>query len=168
MQLTGTILILASCLLITYQDFKARLIHLACFLILGTGIILFILPSFLFLYPLYILNLVFCLLLISILKLYIRIRRGRNENLINKYLGSGDVLMLAMLCFFFTPSTYILFVLVSCMTGIIYFLLARSAVAKQVQIPLAGIMTSLLILILGHSLLFSYDVSTIEIFNHFV
>lgn len=166
MQLTGVIFILAGCLLITYQDFKTRLIHLVSFLLLGMGIAIFISHSILFLYPLYALNVIFCVSLLITLKLYIRIRKGRGENLINKYIGSGDLIMLFMMCFLFNPFTYVSFLLVSCMAGISYWLFKKNSNASEIPIPLAGIMTSLLTLLLGHSLLFSYDLATIDIVDY--
>lgn len=166
MQLTGVILILVSCLLITYQDFKTRLIHLISFLLLGLGIVIFILPTVYFLYPLYLLNLFFCAFLIIILKSYIHIRKGRDEDLINKYIGSGDIIMLVMLCFLFSPSTYVSFLLISCIAGILYWVLKRSRGKPEVPIPLAGIMTVLLIVALGHSLYFAYDLATVDVIHY--
>ncbi|MEL6252620.1 MAG: prepilin peptidase [Bacteroidota bacterium] len=139
MEILCYILGLSSALIIAYQDIKSREIHIGAFLLflLGALCSYFVEPSKEYFLNSFI-NLGMVLIIILILFLLFRLR-GK-EIRVNKELGAGDLVMLGILCFWFSPDEFILFYAISLSLFSIFILLliALKKIDRSFHIPLAG------------------------------
>ena len=137
--------------IIVLQDFKHRLISwplipllFLCFL--AQGLIKSPIPE-LFRYTLF--NLTFIFLQLLVLTLYISIKQKKIVNIINSYLGLGDILFFAVITIAFSPINFILFYLAGLIfTLISYRIYIAIHTAGSKEIPLAGTMSAAMILII--------------------
>lgn len=147
------IVLLASLLLIVFQDVKYREIHillpLAVFI---TGLCLLYLKGILnYVIPLY--NVVFFLFIFSVLILYMSIKNKSFLNPFAHYFGLGDLLYFIGMAPFFLLYNYVFFFIVSMLFSIALQLLFKKWM-KDHTVPLAGFSALLLMMAIGRDLLF--------------
>ncbi len=136
-----TIMILG---IVTYQDFKFRAISWPLLLLLM--LLLLLTKGF---QPETGINLLFVAAQLVFLTLYISLKNKRFTNIIDTYLGLGDILFLVVICAAFSTYEFIIFytagLLFSLLAFMIYRLVNRKASA---EIPLAGLMSIAMIALL--------------------
>jgi hypothetical protein len=95
------------------------------------------------------LNVAFIALQLLLLTIYMSIKNKKMVNIVNEYLGLGDVLFFIVLCVAFSPINFIVFYLLSTFITLISFIAYRILSKKAtVEIPLAGAMASILIVLM--------------------
>ena len=157
MQTIALLLTLFSSLVILYQDFKRRQIHLFAIIVLGMSFILFRINEFRILLFHSFINFVFLVILFAILRLYFRLRKGEKK-LINRYIGMGDVLIFVAFCFAYSLYNFTLFILAGCITGLLYWVIQNLVLNKKIiRIPLAGILVLVHLVITLICFKYSYD-----------
>ncbi len=134
---------------ISWQDFKKREVYLISYL-----------PVFILMAVRYgylrhpdssfiLVNLYITGIIISMLFLIYLVRYGAAFfKKIRASVGSGDLLLLPVIIVSFSPVSFVLFLVISLTTGLSYWLAGRMLHSRQTTIPLAGITTLLLALIL--------------------
>lgn len=137
---------------IAYQDFKYRAVYWICFPLLAVlfctykilaGGLPGLLTDIMFTGG-------FLLLQLLILWLYFFIKYRKPVNLVNGYLGWGDILFLLAVCFYLSPVNYLVFYIVSLIVSIGYALIISLLAKKEeMTIPLAGIQALLFVLVLA-------------------
>lgn len=139
---------------IIYEDFRYRAIHWIWLVILSvlaiclgsinTGFVLT--------------NLSFVLFQLVVLSLYFSIKNRELTNIVNQYLGIGDILYFIPLCLLFSPINFIGFFVTSLiisLTGALIWNVVKPGI--QNNIPLAGCMSIVLIPILFMAWQFDID-----------
>ena len=155
------IIILLLLIVLIYQDFTERSVHWFLFPLL-------IISQFTLTYLSIgwddlLLNATVILALLALqfllLSLYFSFRNGRLINIINKYIGIGDLFYFLFLCLAFSPFNFISFFVGSLLLILTtYFLLIRTK-TKQYKIPLLGSLSIAYIVLLA--------VQQISCFNQF-
>lgn len=136
---------------ISFQDFKDRAVYWFLFPIL---IALFIsekiaLLNYRIVFTDAFILTGFLLVQLFFLWLYFTIKAKRAVNITNGLLGWGDILFLFVTCFYFSPVSYIAFYILALIISICFAFLCRFIYKNvEVTIPLAGIQSLLLIVIL--------------------
>lgn len=128
---------------IAFQDFKTRYIHWVFFPLLAVA--LFVLgmitghdKSILFKH--WFLNSMFIGLQLLIVTILYALKNRRLTNIVNKYIGLGDVLLFIALAVGFSQVSFIIYFLVSSFTGLLFVLpFAGKSKHKSHPIPLAGV-----------------------------
>lgn len=146
------ILITVGSILIAYQDISKRLIHIASLAVffLGTVLYTFTVQELGFVFSL--LNLMFLTLLIFLLRIQIIIKKGYKERFINRYIGLGDIIILIIICFSYNLTNYIILLLASCLSGIVWSLTYKLLFKKKsIRIPLGGILSLIHLFIIFYS-----------------
>lgn len=95
------------------------------------------------------LNIAFVSIQLVLLTIYMSIKNKRLLNIVNTYLGLGDVLFFVVICAAFSTLNFIVFYLLSMivtLTGVIAYNGFRKK--KSVDIPLAGAMAVVLIVLM--------------------
>lgn len=135
--------------LVIYQDFKSRAIS---WFLIPLLIIAFVIYGLLSLdmkqfATYFAINLSLLLINLLVVTLFISIKEKKLTNIIDKYLGLGDVLFFLVLATVFSPINFILFFIGSILlTTFVYGVIILVNKQKQMLIPLAGAMSVLLIL----------------------
>ncbi len=105
-----------------------------------------------------VLNFAFIAIQILFLTLYMSIKNKRPVNILNEYIGLGDVLFFVVLCTAFSPINFILFYLLSTIITLILAIGYRTLSKKELsEIPLAGAMASILMVLMVIPQLDFYD-----------
>lgn len=152
MQTAADIFLLIGLVIIVFQDFKHRAIswYLVPFTFLAllikglltTSATTIFLKDSLF-------NAAFILVQLLLISVYISIKNKKRTNIVNSYLGIGDILFFVVLCMAFSPANFIVFFIVSLVLTLIGFIVYRIAVkSAKAEIPLAGAMALLLIMLI--------------------
>ncbi|HSH65967.1 MAG TPA: hypothetical protein VLB84_09255 [Bacteroidia bacterium] len=142
-------LIFVSLLVIVFQDFKQR--QISWFLI-PAAFIGFICKALLHSIPIvhtFLINTAFILIQLVCLTLYFSLKNKKMLNIVDTYLGLGDVLFLIVICTVFSPVNFILFYLLSMivtLTGVLIYNVVSTK--KTNDIPLAGAMAGMLLILL--------------------
>ncbi|MDR1678836.1 MAG: hypothetical protein LBR81_03570 [Prevotellaceae bacterium] len=126
-----------------YQDFKSRSVLWVIFpvLIIFQFFLSYKLIGWDELWRNTVVNLMLLALQFLLLTLYFSFRNARWTNIINKYIGAGDVFFFVFLSLAFSPFNFIAFFVVSLLAIlIIYFLIVRKNLKKH-KIPLLGAMS---------------------------
>jgi len=87
-------------------------------------------------------NLLTCLVLLLFLKLYFLLKEKKNENIINKKIGAGDIYFLIACCFFFSPISFCIFLASSLVFSLLitlFIFIISNPSEKKDSIPLAGL-----------------------------
>jgi hypothetical protein len=151
MPLIAKIFIAFFLLLIAYQDFKQREISwysipalIGSFLYTSTLIKPFndIWIGLLF-------NVGFILLQLLLLTGYLSVKNKKLVNIVNSYLGIGDILFFTVLAVAFSPVNFIVFYIVSCLLTIVGYGIYSTLRKKRKDIPLAGAMACIVLLLMG-------------------
>jgi hypothetical protein len=138
---------------VSWEDFVGRAVHAILFplvLILSIGYSYQSLSIDEILFNVFISG---CFLFVQAFALitYFMIKHKRWVNITNDYLGWGDVLFLLAILPFFSPVAYLIFYLASLILTIIIVLLYRSICKNELKyIPLAGIQSVILIVVLTY------------------
>ena len=94
-------------------------------------------------------NFVFVFIQLILLTLYIGIKNKKMTNIINSYLGLGDILFFMVLCLALSPFNFVIFYIVSILFTAIGYLAYTGIVKKpNREIPLAGSMALLFIFLI--------------------
>ena len=148
MSIALLIILVGLLIIIVVQDFKSRAISWFLIPLLIIAFIAYALSSLdAKQYGTY-LGINLSLLLINLLgvTLFISIKEKKLTNILDSYLGLGDVLFFVVLATVFSPFNFILFFLGSIfLTTLVYGLIALFN-RKQTLIPLAGAMSALLVI----------------------
>lgn len=133
-----------------FQDFRYRAISWINFpLLFALCIMLGILDQGLW-HMLYNLLYIFLFVVLQLLlvTLYFSIRKARIINIVNNYLGIGDILFLLAISPIFTLSHFIVFVVFSlCLTLILFSIIELLKLKRKPTIPLAGFLAAILIVL---------------------
>ena len=133
-------LIIAGLLPIIWQDFKDRAIHVGFLL---AFIILSMISAWQTALPFHewIMNLGFILFILGILSFYFSMKNRRWVNIIDSYLGLGDVVFFIGLCFLFPLVNMLAFFVFSLVFSlIVYGIITLFKKGEHNNIPLAGLM----------------------------
>ena len=138
LMLTGTLIILG---VICYQDFSTRTISLwiiVALLFLQLVAVMFDLPVNLFLEHVLI-NVSILVLLFTVVLVYYFFKIGSWVNIFDNYIGTGDILLLLVLCPGFAPLNFLVFIL-GCFILILIVTIIGTILrtSKPKTIPLAG------------------------------
>lgn len=162
MHLAAISLIALTLLVIAYQDYTTRMVHWVSFPLLAAGGILvgaWELSSLSHLLRYAFLNLLFLALQFILLKGYYLARHRKNQLIIDKKIGLGDILFLSAAAFFFSPLNFIFFYVLSLVLSLLFWslrnLVRRSADAS---IPLAGYQASFLLLAVVFSVITGFPI----------
>lgn len=136
-----TIPIIALLSVIIYQDFRYRAISAFVLLLL---LLLLLLDNGLQVDGAF--NLAFIILQLTVLTAYISLKNKRLTNIIDSYLGLGDILFLVVACAAFSTPDFLVFYV----AGLVFSLLAFMSyklVRKNTtaEIPLAGLMSIVMV-----------------------
>jgi hypothetical protein len=142
---------------IMYQDFKQRKVSIA---LLGVLFVIFCVDAYLKQNDLLIilrnfsLNICFIIAQLAGIKLYFIIKSRKNTPVIDTYIGMGDVLFFFISCMAFSIGNFVMFYLISLIVALIGTITYMSIKnAKDIEIPLAGIMSSIMSLCIGYKLI---------------
>ena len=139
---------------IVYQDFKFRAVSWILFPLLASMLVLeniFIhaLPLFV---DFYLINFCFVAAQLCLITLYLSIRNKKFIKIWDQHLGAGDILFFIILCLFFSPVNFLLFYIGSLLFTVIVVLLLKRSYVGIAVIPLAGIQSGLLAVLIILSL----------------
>lgn len=143
---------------IVFQDFKFRAI--SWFLLPLLAAVLFYKASTVLAYPIIFKYLVFNVSFLIIqfvgLTIYMSLRNKKIVNIIDSSIGLGDLLLLVVLCFAFSPANYILFYTCSSIFTLIGFVVYKLlSKMETIEIPLAGAQSCFLVLLIAFNFFFS-------------
>lgn len=157
MQYISLVLIILSCILIVFQDFKSRLIHIGSIVILSVALVLLNLFRYKTLLFCFGVNLVFLFFLFATLYFYFRLRKGERK-LVDRYIGLGDIVLLFSFGLAYNLYNFTVFIIGGCLLSLIYVGLVTGILRKRmIRIPLAGCLaiTHLLCMLINYK--YSYD-----------
>lgn len=141
----GSIAIISSLIPIIYEDFKFRAIHWYWLVVL-LALVLITQP---FDSTQIAFNVFFLLIQFLGLTIYFSIKNKQLTNIVDNYIGMGDLLFFIPLCWLFTPTAFIFFFTASLLFSLIGFLLLKQFWKKNLEtIPLAGTMSICMIIVL--------------------
>jgi hypothetical protein len=127
---------------VTVQDLRAREISWCLIPLLLAGFFLrggILLPEISVLFKYFLVNLGFVVLQLVVLSVIISIKNKRVVNIINTYLGLGDILFFVVLCGAFSPLNFITFYVGSIILTLISIIVYNKITSTKVrEIPLAG------------------------------
>jgi hypothetical protein len=128
---------------IVYQDFVSRAVSVWCFLLLAICFVYHhISSSSLEQFALNVMvNVGFCVVQFLVLTIYFSIKNSQLVNITDNMLGLGDMVMLLVLCFVFTPLLFLVFFSTSMIMAVVTGLYFHR---KKQTIPLAGIQSVVL------------------------
>ena len=136
---------------VVFQDLKQRQIS---WLLLPFLLSLFFIKG-LFLNPIaelihhILFNIGFVVLQILILTAYMSVKNKKLGNIINSQLGLGDILFFLVLCVAFSPVNFIIFYVAGLLFTLIVFVVYNQLIKKsEKEIPLAGAMAMLMVVLL--------------------
>ncbi|UCA57676.1 hypothetical protein LDL78_14525 [Aequorivita sp. F7] len=140
---------------IAYQDFKFRAIHF--FLVLGLFICaLFILWFYLNSFEEFLYTALFIGVVLFLLWIYIRIKYNHVEKSFVNSIGLGDILFFFAVAPLFSLKNYMLFFISGMVISLIFYILFKNKM-KTLLIPLAGILSCYLFLLIIISFVFDLD-----------
>ncbi len=152
----GDLLLLIALLGIIYEDFNYRGIHWWWLLLLLLGILGWRPWN----YEQVAINWGFLISQFVLLTAYFSLKRKTLTNIIDQYLGLGDILFLFVIAILFSPFNFLLFFVASLMTSLLVFLVYQHLfpTTSAPTIPLAGAMAIILILVLLASEFFKHPI----------
>jgi len=91
-------------------------------------------------------NFLFVALQLLLISAYFSFRNRKLTNIIDSYIGLGDVLFFIVLCLAFSPMKFVLFYITALLVSLLSVLIYQSIFRKRLaEIPLAGIFSMLVI-----------------------
>jgi hypothetical protein len=145
-------------LVIFVQDLRMRMISGILLPLLLAGLVtrMFVAPGFSIYQALF--NLAFLAAQFALLTLFYILRRGSASGLIDTHIGLGDLLLLPVLCFAFSPLNFLVFYVSALLVTLLCFLGWKRLSGKPVTtIPLAGGISAYLILVIMTGLASHFD-----------
>lgn len=138
-------------LILGFQDFSKR--RISAILVLSVFLLLFLISEktvnvadtlkFTFY------NAIFFAVQLVLIFLFYLVKRRQFVNVINTYLGFGDILLILAICPAFSPVNFILFYLLGLiLTLIVYFGLSLLINHQGREIPLAGVLSIALVIVI--------------------
>jgi len=150
MNWAALLLITLSGFLIIRQDFSSREISWYLLPLMAFGMVLLNMPNIgLAEYMLLIIsNVIILVIILGVVGIYYCVKAKALYNFIDKKIGLGDLLFFMILCLGFSPINFVVFFLIGLLLTLIFHLI-NTAIRPQanVQIPLAGCLSILLIII---------------------
>ncbi len=127
-------------LVVIYNDFKYRLI--STFALIAIFCLTFVNMIFKYDFLTFllngVLNILFLFFLFLTIKLYFKLRK--EDDIINKQIGAGDLYYFVCLIFAFTPVSFMFYLTFTFIISLIWFLISRlTKTANRDLVPLAGI-----------------------------
>lgn len=149
MERINDLLLTGGFLWITWQDIKYRKVYLYSYLMIyalyGIRFMLFKHPPMDAVW----INLLVTGILVVTLLLYYLLRYGfKTGNKIKSSIGIGDLLLIPVLTASFSPGNFVLFLIISFIIALSYGIISRLASKRDLTIPLAGIQSLLLAILL--------------------
>jgi hypothetical protein len=96
----------------------------------------------------------FILMQFLFVKIYFSLRRKQNEPLLDKYIGKGDLLFFLVCCLAFSVSWFVPFYIGSLSIALLIAIVRNGFQnTKTVEIPLAGIMSFIMVLFIAVKLM---------------
>lgn len=94
-------------------------------------------------------NVCFIMVQLLVLTIYISIKNKKPVNIINSYLGLGDVLFFITVAAAFSPLNFIVFYIIGLLFTLLFFIVLKRIVKTvSTEIPLAGGMAALMIVLI--------------------
>jgi|SRR3989344_8714186 len=152
MLLIGIQSCLIVCLLfIAFQDFKQRAISwfLIPLLLIGFVYTAFQNSRYEIVLKDVAFNLSFIMLQLVLLTVYMSVKNKKIVNIVNTYIGIGDILFFVVIAAAFSPFNFIVFYLTSTILTLFGFMLYALIKKSTKEIPLAGSMASVMIVLMA-------------------
>ena len=149
MERINDLLLTGGLLWIAWQDFKYRKVYLSSYLMIyalyGIRFMFFKHPPMDVVW----INLLVTGILVVTLLLYYLLRYGlKTGNKVKSSIGMGDLLLIPVLTASFSPGNFVLFLIVSYIIALSYGIIIRLIRKRDITIPLAGIQSLLLAIVL--------------------
>jgi len=165
--------IIVLCVL-SYQDFKQR--QVSVFLLIALFILFSIVAyqveiSWKEMVKNFVINAGFVAIQIVVVKIYFSLRNKRNERILDTYIGKGDLFFFIVSCLAFSVAWFIPFYIISLIIALLSTIISNGlGKAKTVEIPLAGIMSlvmvvSIIIKLVHNSFSFYDDSYLLQLMN---
>ncbi len=160
------ILLTLTLLFISFQDFRYRGLSWWIFPFVTLLTILYSIRFVLFKVLLVnsLVNMVVVAFLLIMVFVYFSLKNKKLTNILNTYIGIGDVLFLLVTTTLFSPVTFLIYINAGFLLSLILFLLGKvSGIQKKTTIPLAGSLALFIAfglltqLILGMTTIYSID-----------
>jgi hypothetical protein len=157
-----TMLTVVSCVVI-YQDLKYRAVTWVFFpiiFLLGFKISYINLSSYHSIGRNLFINVIFVIIQLLLLRLIFYFKKGK-EGFLNKKLGLGDILFILACSSYFSPLNFVMFYILSLIYSLLLYLIFWAGIKRPEPstIPLAGLQSSFLIVLILASKLLSYNFS---------
>lgn len=108
------------------------------------------------------LNLGFVIIQLFVLTAYLSLKNKKFVNIINSYIGIGDILFFIVICTAFSPVNFVVFYMTGIILTLLGVILIKAFSKKEIkEIPLAGAISFLMILVLAGS----FFISGTDIYN---
>lgn len=159
MELVLNIIIVLLLITLIYQDFKYRSVWWLIFpiLIISQSFLSYLLIGWEELCWNTSVNLMLLALQFLVLTLYFSFRNAKWTNIINKYIGIGDVFFFIFLSLAFSPFNFLLFFVLSLLIMLLTYSLTIKKNLKKYKIPLLGGMAIIYLLTLCVEYLSGYN-----------
>lgn len=141
---------------IAFQDFKTRRINVLLLIFLAVTFIADgILSLTIYNYARDIVfNLAFLAFQSIFLILYFMFRKIPVRNILNSFLGAGDIVFIVIMTFCFSSMNFILFYITGLILSLALWMLTRTFTVNKIEVPLAGYMASFMAIILAVTYLY--------------
>jgi len=155
---------LGACLLVFYEDFKQRMIHISALTLFGLSTIIYSYHKG-YLFEIFALNILFLLIVFSILYIYLFLKHRQLPKMLGRYIGLGDIIILALVCTSYSLYNYVILILATCIVGLIHFSFVRFLLNKKIiRIPFAGCLAAVHFILTLFSFIVSFDVTNNNLF----
>ncbi len=150
----AALLISISLIPLIYEDFKYRAIHWLWI----AALLFLVIFYFSFRVEAVLVNLFFISIQLIGISLYFSLKKRRFINIIDRYLGIGDIVFFIPLIFLFSPINFLIFFITSIFLTLIVFLVLQSNnLIQQATIPLAGCLSLFLLVLIPLSQIYGFD-----------
>ena len=147
---------------IVLQDFSYRAVHLALLgaIFLVSSVLLYFKTSTLFNTQTF----VYIVLIFAVLWMYLSIKNKKITNPLKRHIGLGDILFLIAVTPLFYVYNYILFFVTGMLLTLVVTLVLKKYINKQ-TVPLAGILSAYLLILLVSSFFVDHDIFYSQFFT---
>lgn len=155
--------------MVAFQDFRERKISWILLpLLLGVLLISGVQsPGMKDLWIYFGVNLSFIVLQVGVLFLYFSLKNRKLTNIVNQYIGIGDLLFFVVICAAFSPVNFILFYCACLVISLLFVAVWKAAIRREMrEIPLAGIFSVVMIVIVVCNYVFQIDFYNDELVLH--
>lgn len=149
-----TLIVVCILLIISYEDFTKRLIHWYYFPVVAMLLLIQLFQRGQYFESMTNigLNILIVLFMLLMTTVIYSLRRGKLVFILDKAIGTADLLVFGLLCISLSPINLVLFMLVSFLAAALYQIITLPFFKNAKYIPLAGIVSILLsmVLVLQH------------------